>query len=49
MPVSIKPTPVFKGETAKKLLKQMENPTDKTEFFKKCKEASKIFTTVTPK
>lgn len=49
MPVSTKPTPVFKGEAAKKLLKQMENPTDKTELFKKCKEASKIFTIVNQK
>lgn len=49
MSVSIKPTPVFRGESAKKLIKQMENPTDKTEFFNKCKELSKIFTTANQK
>ncbi|NLZ51655.1 MAG: hypothetical protein GX892_00610 [Thermoanaerobacteraceae bacterium] len=46
MPVSIKPAPIIKGEAAKKILKEMENPAGKTELFKKCKEASRLFTMV---
>jgi hypothetical protein len=44
MSVSIKPTPIIKGEYAKKLLKELENPKDNSEILKKCAEAAKIFT-----
>ena len=44
MAVSVKPTPVFTGEAAKKLIEKIEKPTDKTELFKKCEQLSKIFT-----
>lgn len=42
--VPVKNNPVIKGEAAKKILKQLESPTDKSEFFKKCAETAKIFT-----
>lgn len=44
--VSIKPTPIIKGEAAKKLLKDLSNPADNSEFYKKCKEEAKIFTVI---
>ena len=46
MPVSIKPSPVIKGEAARRMLHRMNHPTDNTELFKKCAELAKIFTTV---
>lgn len=41
--VSIKPSPVFKGKAAEKLIRQIENPTSKKELLAKCIEMSKIF------
>ena len=41
--ISNRPTPVFTGEAAKKIIHQMEHPTDKTELFKRCKKHSKLF------
>lgn len=43
MAVSVKSTPIFKGEDAKKLIEVINNPTDKSELFKKCSNYAKIF------
>lgn len=43
MAVSVKPTPIFKGEDAKKFLENMDNPKYDKDFFDNCKELSKIF------
>jgi len=43
MPVSIKPSPVIKGEFAKKLLESIDNLPDNSELFKKCEEGANIF------
>lgn len=40
MAVSVKPTPIFVGESAKRL---MEYSKDNTELFRKCKDLAKIF------
>jgi hypothetical protein len=45
MAVSLKATPVIKGQSALKLMEMLRNPSDKTELFKKCEQLSKIFTT----
>ena len=42
--VSMKPSPIFKGESAKKIIDAMSKPSNNAELFKKCKELSKIFT-----
>jgi len=41
--VSIKPSPILKGEPAKRLVLLMDKPTDKTKLFEKCKKLSTIF------
>jgi len=46
MPVSIKPSPIIKGEGAKKINELRNNPADKTLLWDKCKELSKIFETI---
>lgn len=45
MAVSVRPSPIIKGEAAKKLLDAMNKPTNNTELFKKCEQASKLFVT----
>jgi len=45
MAVSLKATPVIRGQAALKLMEMLKNPSDKTELFKKCEKLSKIFTT----
>ena len=39
--VSIRPTPIIKGESAKRLAYIIEHPTDKPELLKKIKELSR--------
>ena len=43
MAVSIKPTPVFKGDAAKKIGREMSNPRDNSKVFEKCERLSKRF------
>lgn len=45
MAVSLKATPVIKGQSALKLMEMLKHPSDKTELFKKCEQLSKIFVT----
>ena len=44
MAVSIKPSPILKGEVAKKLLADLEKIPKNKELFKMSKEMSNIFT-----
>lgn len=41
--VSMKSTPVFKGDAAKRLIDNLENPKDNSELFEKCRESAKMF------
>jgi len=41
--VSMKPSPILKGASAKRLLDEMAKPKDNTEFFKRCRESAKKF------
>jgi hypothetical protein len=45
MAVSLKATPVIRGQSALKLMEMLKHPSDKTELFKKCEQLSKIFIT----
>ncbi len=41
--VSMKPSPVISGEVAKRLLEEMNKPSNNAELFKKCKESALKF------
>lgn len=41
MAVSLKATPIFKGEAAKKLIYDFDNPKDNSAIFKKCSDYAK--------
>ncbi len=40
MAASIKPSPVLKGNDAKKFKELMNKPNNNAEFFKRCKESA---------
>jgi len=39
----LKPNPVLKSEDAERLIEEINNPSDKTELFKRAEEAAKFF------
>ena len=41
--VSMKPSPTISGEVAKRLLEDMNKPSNNAELFKKCKESALKF------
>lgn len=43
MAVSVKPAPIFEGETAKRVLKKLEKNRDNTKVFQRCKELAEVF------